>query len=198
MEDAAEKLDQLARAEKQCTRCSDIVACRLRALSGAGHPHAQVMFVSLYPSPEEEAGDLPAGAELLQDLAAFIPALSNGGRSKAYVTTVVKCVPRSDRHLRWPNDDELENCYAFLSNEISTITPHYIVPVGEEASKFLLGKLFGDFDPDEHDALELRVFDSPAFRVVPIATPGEIRSRDDGQRDDYVKRLRSLASLMGL
>jgi len=61
MEDAAEKLDELARAEKQCTKCDDIVSCRLRALSGAGHPHAQVMFVSLHPSPEEEAADLPAG-----------------------------------------------------------------------------------------------------------------------------------------
>ncbi len=49
MEDAAEKLDELARAEKQCTKCDDIVSCRLRALSGAGHPHAQVMFVSLHP-----------------------------------------------------------------------------------------------------------------------------------------------------
>lgn len=198
MEDAAEKLDQLARAEKECTRCADIAACRLRALSGAGHPHAQVMFVSLSPSPEEEAGDLPAGAELLRDLAAYIPALSNGGRSKAYVTTAVKCVPRSDRRLRRPHDDELENCFGFLSNEISTITPHFIVSVGEEASRFLLGKLFGDIDLDEHDALELRVFDSPGFRVVPIATPGEIGARGDAERHEYVKRLHTLAGLMGL
>jgi uracil-DNA glycosylase family 4 len=198
MEDAAEKLDQLAQAAKECVRCDDIVACRLRALSGAGHPHAHVMFVSLNPSPEEEAGDLPAGTAVSKELAEYIPSLLNGGRDKAYFTTVVKCVPRSDRHLRKPRNEEQENCYRFLSTEISITTPHYIVPVGDEAARFLLGKLFKDADLAEHGPLDLRVYDSPAFKVVPIAAPGEIKSSDDKARDAYVKQLHSLASLMGL
>jgi uracil-DNA glycosylase family 4 len=198
MEDAAEKLDELARAEKQCTKCDDIVSCRLRALSGAGHPHAQVMFVSLHPSPEEEAGDLPAGTAVLRELAELIPSLSNGGRAKAYFTTVVKCVPRSDCHLRRPTSAEQDNCYSFLSREISITTPHYVVPIGDEASRFLLGKLFGQADAADHDPLEVRVYDSPSFKVVPIAAPGEIAVREPKARDAYVKRLRSLAAVMGL
>ncbi len=198
MEDAAEKLDELARAEKQCTKCDDIVSCRRRALSGAGHPHAQVMFVSLHPSPEEEADDLPAGTAVLRDLAELIPSLSNGGRAKAFFTTVVKCVPRSDCHLRRPHPAEQDNCYSFLSREISITTPHYVVPIGDEASRFLLAKLFGQADADEHDPLELRVYDSPSFKVVPIAAPGEIAMRKPGERDTYVERLRTVAGLMGL
>jgi len=198
MEDAAEKLDELARAEQQCTKCDDIVSCRLRALSGAGHPHAQVMFVSLHPSPEEEAADLPAGTAVLRELAELIPSLSNGGRAKAYFTTVVKCVPRSDCHLRRPAPSEQDNCYSFLSREISITTPHYVVPIGDEASHFLLGKLFGQADADDHDPLEVRVYDSPSFKVVPIAAPGEIAVRAPRARDAYVARLRSLAKVMGL
>ena len=198
MEDAAEKLDELARAEKQCTKCDDIVSCRLRALSGAGHPHAQVMFVSLHPSPEEEAADLPAGTAVLRELTELIPSLSNGGRAKAFFTTVVKCVPRSDCHLRRPNSAEQDNCYSFLSREISITTPHYVVPIGDEASRFLLGKLFGQADAADHDPLEVRVYDSPSFKVVPIAAPGEIAVREPKARAAYVKRLRSLATVMGL
>ena len=113
MEDAAEKLDELARAAAACTKCTDIVACRLRALSGTGHPHAQVMFVSLSPSLKEEAGDLPAGTDIAAELAEFVPALANGGRDKSYFTTIVKCVPRSDKRLRKPRVAEKENCLAF-------------------------------------------------------------------------------------
>jgi uracil-DNA glycosylase family 4 len=198
MEDAAEKLDELARAAAACTKCTDIVACRLRALSGTGHPHAHVMFVSLSPSPEEEAGDLPAGTGMAAALAEFVPALANGGREKSYFTTLVKCVPRSQKRLRRPRAAEKENCFGFLSREISITTPHYIVPVGDEATRFLLGKLFKSADTSKHDPLKLRVYESPSFRVVPIAAPRDIRQRDARARDEYVKQLHSLAALMGL
>lgn len=198
MEDAAEKLDELARAAAACTKCTDIVACRLRALSGTGHPHAQVMFVSLSPSLKEEAGDLPAGTDMAAELAEFVPALANGGRDKSYFTTVVKCVPRSDKRLRKPRVAEKENCFGFLSREISITTPHYIVPVGDETTRFLLGKLFKGADTSKHDPLQLRVYESPSFRVLPIAAPSEIRKRDPRARDEYVKQLHSLVSLMGL
>jgi uracil-DNA glycosylase family 4 len=198
MEDAAEKLDELARAAQECTRCPDIVACRTRALYGTGHPHAHVMFVSLHPSAEEEEGDLPAGSAMARELAEFVPALNNGGRDKSYFTTVVKCVPRSNSRVRKPRVQEKENCFGFLSREISITTPHYIVPVGDEATRFLLGKLFKTADTSKHDPLELRAYESPSFRVVPIAAPADIRKRDARTRDAYVKQLHRLASIMGL
>lgn len=198
MEDAAEKLDELARAAAACTKCTDLVACRLRALPGTGHPHAHVMFVALSPSPEEEAGDLPAGTAMAAELAEFVPALANGGREKSYFTTLVKCVPRSLERLRKPRVTEKENCFGFLSREISITTPHYIVPVGDEATRFLLGKLFKSADTSKHDPLALRVYESPSFRVVSIAAPRDIRRRDPRARGEYVKQLHSLTALMGL
>ena len=55
------------------------------------------------------------------------------------------------------------------------MTPHFILAVGEETARFVLRKLFRDRPYAHGDALELRVFDNPAFKVVPVATPEELR-----------------------
>lgn len=198
MEDAGEKLDQLARSEKQCTKCEELVGCRLRALSGAGHPHAAVMFVSLHPSPEDEQADLPAGTTLVNDLAEFMPTLGNGAREKAYFTTLLKCVPRTDCGVRDPRREEKDNCFSFLSKELSITTPHYVVAIGEDTTRYLLSRLFKDLPYKPGDSLELRCFDSPAFKVVPVATPAELRSRDAKARKAYIEHLHKLAAVMGL
>ncbi len=152
MEDADAKLHQLARSEKQCIKCEELAACRLRAVAGAGHPHASVMFVSLCPSSEDETEDLPAGSTVMRELTEFIPSLGNGSRDKAFCTTLLKCVPRSGRGLRDPRLEEQENCFGFLSKEISITTPHYIVAIGEKTTRFLLKKLFRDlpYSPTTH------------------------------------------------
>ena len=73
-----------------------------------------------------------------------------------------------------------------------------MLTVGEETSRYVLGKLFktAPYEPD--DSLELRVFDNPAFKVVPVATPDELRARDPKAREEYSKRLRTLGQIMGL
>jgi uracil-DNA glycosylase family 4 len=197
MEDALEQLAALARKESRCTRCAEIASLRVRPVPGAGHPHAAVMVVSLAPSEADEAGDGKAGAGLVEDLAAFMPALQTS-REKIYVTTLVKCVPRGEGGLRAPALEELDACFDYLSREISITTPHYILAVGEETARFVLKKLFRDRPYALGDALELRVFDNPAFKVVPVATPDELRARDPKEQKAYAERLRQLAQLMGL
>jgi uracil-DNA glycosylase family 4 len=197
MEDALEQLSGLARAETGCTRCADLAARRLRAVPGGGHPHAAVMVVSLAPSSEDEEGDGAAGAGLVAELAEFMPALA-ASRDRLYVTTLVKCVPRDDAGLRLPAPAELENCFDYLSRELSITTPHYILAVGEDTTRLVLRKLFRDLPYAPGDALELRVFDNPAFKVVPVATPGELRERDAKQQRMYRERLRQLAQIMAL
>lgn len=197
MEDALEQLSALATRESACTRCAETAARRRRAVPGGGHPHAAVMVVSLAPSEADEAGDGPAGAGLVAELAGFMPALETG-RDRLYVTTLVKCVPRDAGGVRAPSDDEMAACFDHLSRELSIITPHYILAVGEPTARFLLGRLFRDLPFAPGDALELRVFDNPAFKVVPVATPDELRARDAKEQKAYRDRLRQLSQLMGL
>jgi uracil-DNA glycosylase family 4 len=195
VEDALEQLSGLARKEARCTRCADLAARRVRAVPGGGHPHAAVMVVSLAPSEADEGGDGGGGGGLVRELAGFMPALA-ASRDRIYVTTLVKCVPRDDAGLRAPAPGELDNCFDYLSREISVTTPHYILAVGEEAARFVLRRLFRDLPYAPGDALELRVFDNPAFKIVPVATPDELRARDAREQKSYRDRLRQLAQLM--
>jgi DNA polymerase len=197
MEDAVEQLDKLARSVGECTRCDELVANRLRAVPGGGHPHCSVMVVSLASDPADEEQGKVAGEALLADLAEFMPVLVKS-RDQVYVTALVKCVPRSDCAVRDPSPQELEACYPYLSRELTITTPHYVLTVGEEATRFLLGKLFKTRPYRPGDSLELRLFDNPAFKIVPVATPAELRGRDSKARKEYMERLRSLAQLMGL
>lgn len=197
MEDALEQLSGLARTESRCTRCSETAARRLRAVPGGGHPHAAVLVLSLAPSEADEAGDGEAGGHLVDELAAFMPALRES-RERVYVTTLLKCVPRGEAGVRPPEPAEMENCFDYLSREISITTPHFILAVGEETARFVLGKLFRDRPYATGDALELRVFDNPAFKVVPVATPEELRGREAKEQKTYRDRLRQLAQRMGL
>jgi uracil-DNA glycosylase len=197
MEDAVEQLDRLARSVGECTRCEELVACRLRAVPGGGHPHCSVMVVSLSPDPADEAAGRPAGSALVDALAEHMPALTTS-RDKVYETTLVKCVPRSGCKPRGPHAAELDNCFPYLSRELSITTPHYILAVGEETARFLLGRLFKALPYKKGDSLELRLFDNPAFKIVPVATPEELRERDAKQRKEYSDRLRTLAGVMGL
>jgi len=197
MEDAVEQLDNLARSVGECTRCDELVACRLRAVPGGGHPHCAVMVVSLAPVPADEADGGVAGGSALEELAEFMPALTTG-RDQVYATTLVKCVPRSDCAERGPTADELAACYPYLSRELTITTPHYVLTVGEETTRFLLGKLFKNRPYEAGDSLELRLFDNPSFKIVPVATPAELRKRDAKARKEYADRLRALAQVMGL
>jgi len=197
MEDAVEQLDTLARSVGECTRCDELVACRLRAVPGGGHPHCSVMVVTLNTEPKDEEDGGLAGGTLLADLAGFMPALQES-RGQVYVTALAKCVARSDCERRDPRTGELDNCFSYFSRELTITTPHYVLTVGEETTRYVLGKLFKDRPYKPGDSLELRVFDNPAFRVVPVATPDELRARDAKARKEYTERLHQLAQVMGL
>jgi DNA polymerase len=198
MEDALEQLDTLAARVRACTRCDDLLECRRRAVPGGGHPHTQVMVVTWCPEEADEAGDGSAGAGTVERLAASMPALTGPARDQLYVTGLIKCVPRSGGDVRAPRADEQEHCFEYLSREISITTPHWILTVGEPTSRFLLRKLFRDLPHGEDESLELRVFDNPAFKVVPVATPEEIDDRPAPEQKAYRERLRALSQRMGI
>jgi len=197
MEDAIEQLEKVARNVGDCTLCDELVACRFRAVPGDGHPHCAVMVVSLHPDPSDEAAGRPAGSSALDGLAEYMPAL-NTSADKVYVTTLMKCVPRTGCDVREPHTREQDNCFPFLSRELTITTPHYLLTVGEQTTRYVLRKLFKDLPYDRGDSLELRLFDNPAFKILPVATPEELAGRDTKARKEYAERLRALAPAIGL
>ena len=152
------------------------------------------MLVGLSPGAADERGDGPAGAALLDDLAEFIPRL-NERRDELYVTTLVKCrAGTNDDSV--PTAAEFEHCYPYLSQEFTITTPHYVLTIGATATTALLARLYKDPPPLEKDPLAPQVFDNPAFKVVALATPDELRAKDAKTRKQYVERLRTLARTM--
>jgi DNA polymerase len=197
MEDAAAKLAQLAEEVTACRRCEELANRRLRAVPGVGHPHAHVMVVAPCPSESDEADAHAAGHSLLAELAALLPGLVDNEKVDVYVTALVKCLPREGPTTREPLNAERDACFNFLSMEISTITPHFLIPVGRDTSAFILQRLFGRAFAG---ALPpgIRVLESPAFRVVPLASPRELREMAEKDRRTYVEQLRALAGRIGI
>lgn len=197
MEDAAVKLQQLSESIAGCTRCAELVHERRRAVPGSGHPHAHVMLVAPSPSEDDETTGGAAGSSLLHELADLLPGLAEDGSTSVYVTALMKCVPRTDGRVRDPLDAERDACFTYLSAEISTITPHLLLPVGRETSAFVLERLFGRAVTS---ALPpgLRVLESPSFRVVAIASPAEMDAMTTRERRRYVEQLHALSGRLGL
>jgi uracil-DNA glycosylase family 4 len=198
VEDATQQLEALAARVRACLRCDALVPCRARALPGAGHPHTSVMIVAWCPDVRDEAADGAPGDALVEELGAFFPALTGPARESLYVTGLIKCVPRTGCEVRDPAPEEQDNCFEYLSRELSITTPHWILPVGEQTSRYLLRRLFRTPPHGPGETLELRVFDNPAFKVVPVATPAELEERPARERKRYRDRLRSLGQHMGL
>lgn len=196
MEDAATKLGQLATVVEGCRRCTELVDARVRAVPGGGHPHAHVLVVAPHPSETDEATPQTAGVSLLADLAALLPGLAEGARTSVYTTSLIKCVPRAEGRLRDPLEAERDACFSYLSAEISTITPHLLIPVGRETSAFVLRRLFGRAIGS---ALPpgLRVLESPSFRVVALASPAELSAMTARDRRRYVEQVRALGGRLG-
>jgi hypothetical protein len=189
MEDAVEQLDNLARS----------VGDALRAKS-CGGGSARRAVATARGSWSSGSRDPPAGGSRLAARPTGRPGFCGPrhSRDKVYVTALAKCVPRSDGAVRGPLPQELANCYPYLSKELTITTPHYVLTVGEETTRFLLGKLFKNRPYEPGDSLELRLFDNPSFKVVPVATPDELRRRDPKARKEYTERLRTLGQVMGL
>jgi uracil-DNA glycosylase family 4 len=153
------------------------------------------MFVAAAPTAGEEASAAAAGSEQLATYLRLLDLDPRPGVS-LYTTAAVKCLPRSAEGARAPTTGECDACWPFLSRELSTITPHVLVPAGATAAAVLLPRLLGTAAP-ELDPLHLQVVTTPAFRVVPIPSPEEIAALAPRPRKICLEQLRSLATRLG-
>lgn len=115
-----------------------------------------------------------------------------------YVTSLLKCVPREGCEERVVTTADLDECYPFFSRELTITTPHYVLAVGEQTAVYLLDKMFKHLPYEQGESLELKIFDNPAFKIVPVATPDDLAARDEKTQKSYAESLCVLAARMGL
>jgi DNA polymerase len=118
---------------KECRLCS-LSEGRKNVVFGSGSPYANMMVVGEAPGEEEDKKGKPfvgRAGELLGKM------LSSVGiyREEVYITNVVKCRPPGNRD---PKEEEIRWCIPYLFLQISILSPHIILTLGNFAAKALL------------------------------------------------------------
>jgi uracil-DNA glycosylase family 4 len=125
--------------ERICSDLGDCTRCKLhrhrnKIVFGAGHPHAELMFVGEGPGHDEDIKGLPFVGRAGQLLTQMIEAMGLT-RDDVYIANVVKCRPPENRT---PEKDEVATCMPYLLRQIGAIEPKVIVCLGSVAAQTLL------------------------------------------------------------
>ena len=134
-----ESLDVLNYQIRCCKRCK-LSLTRKHALPGEGDIDARLMIVALSPGAKEDLNNRmfvgPSGQVLEKLFRA-----SEISRELIFMTNLVKCMLPGNRK---PEANEIEQCGAFLDDEISIIQPEVIAPLGHYAARAVLQKFHSD------------------------------------------------------
>ena len=125
---ASQKLNAISEAIAGCHKCP-LAATRTQTVPGEGSPTAEIMFVGEGPGREEDLSGRPfvgRAGKFLDELIESLPMR----REDVYIANVVKCRPPGNRD---PERIEVETCSDYLTQQIETIDPLVIVPLGRHA-----------------------------------------------------------------
>ncbi len=135
MVDKQTAIGKLSGLIKYCKNC-DLSQTRIHALGGEGNPDARVMLIAQAPGDREDReGRMfigPSG-KVLDEL------LNEAGvrRDEIYMTNLIKCALPKNRR---PKQPEIDACAPFLEQEIASVDPAVIVPLGYYATRFIFSR----------------------------------------------------------
>jgi uracil-DNA glycosylase family 4 len=118
---------------RDCTRCP-LHKGRTKFVFGAGDPNARVMFIGEAPGAEEDKQGIPFVGRAGQLLDKIIEAIGFT-RGEVYIGNMLKCRPPGNRD---PELSEVNTCRPYLDEQISIISPSFIVCLGRIAAQHLL------------------------------------------------------------
>ncbi len=125
---ASDKLNAIADAVSKCRKCP-LAETRTNTVPGEGSPTAEIMFVGEGPGRDEDLSGRPfvgRAGKFLDELIQSLPMR----REDVFIANVVKCRPPGNRD---PERAEVEQCSGYLTQQIETIDPLVIVPLGRHA-----------------------------------------------------------------
>ncbi len=125
---ASQKLNAISEAIAGCQKCP-LAATRTHTVPGEGSPTAEIMFVGEGPGRDEDLSGRPfvgRAGKFLDELIESLPMR----REDVYIANVVKCRPPGNRD---PERIEVETCSGYLTEQIETVDPLVIVPLGRHA-----------------------------------------------------------------
>ncbi|MCI8366177.1 MAG: uracil-DNA glycosylase [Eggerthellaceae bacterium] len=126
-------LEDIRAQVADCTRCP-LHEGRTNVVFGEGNPQARVLIVGEAPGKNEDLQGRPfvgAAGKYLDELLA----IAGLERKDVFIANVLKCRPPGNRD---PRPEEIQACTPFLREQTRTISPEYIVTLGNFSTKFIL------------------------------------------------------------
>lgn len=138
--------------EDRCDRCFELVKSRARIVKGYGDLKAKYFFIGLAPGrngaditgvpfTKDPSGVLFQEALIYADFSAESnPNVIYPKLRDVYITNLVKCNPQDEYgRNRDPTIEEILNCKESLHDEISLVSPEYIILLGSIVTKYFMG-----------------------------------------------------------
>jgi uracil-DNA glycosylase family 4 len=129
-------LTELYQQIAQCQKC-EIAKFRTKVVPGEGAEDADIMFIGEAPGWHEDQQGRPFVGPAGQFLDRLLNSI-NLNRTQVYIANVIKCRPSSNRD---PLPTEIQNCRAWLDQQIEIIKPNMIVTLGRYSmARYFPGK----------------------------------------------------------
>ena len=112
-----------------------------------------------------------------------------------YKTNLVKCVPLDDHQkLRYPNRQEIDDCFCNLDEEISTLAPRIVFLLGEKVYSSVAKRYSLTFE--RFDGFDYRYVKRDGVYYVPIHHPSYVHVYKRKQVDTYVQSIYDITKLL--
>lgn len=125
--------ETLQKTVAQCTLC-ELHQTRTQTVFGVGNREAKLMIIGEAPGFNEDLQGEPFVGRAGQLLTAMIKAIGFN-RSDVYIANILKCRPPNNRD---PLVSEVQQCTAYLNEQITLVQPELLLAVGRISAHALL------------------------------------------------------------
>ncbi|MDD5658483.1 MAG: uracil-DNA glycosylase family protein [Actinomycetota bacterium] len=199
--------DELNKEVLECKKCGDLIELRKNPVPGVGALNARIIIVSDYPRKD---GAEITGIPFTNDesgllIRKIIEDSSLSLENDIYLTYLVKCTPKKKVSTREgekisnfaPKKIHKENCVPYLIKEITISTPHLLISLGLDTTKFILKYFFSINKKFENmDDLHMKIFKNPSFKLVPFYQPDDVTIHKKITMEKYIGDFETLSKLL--
>ncbi|BAX81464.1 uracil-DNA glycosylase [Labilibaculum antarcticum] len=127
-------MEQLKARILNCTAC-DLSKTRNHAIWGEGNPNADILIIGEAPGADEDKMGRPFVGKSGQLLDKILLACGFTRQEHVFLSNILRCRPPGNRV---PKEEEVNECIAYLYEQIELVNPKIIIPLGATALKRLL------------------------------------------------------------
>jgi len=202
-----ENFDELNSEVLNCKKCAELAELRKTSVHGVGAVNARIIIIGDFPREDgAESTGIPftndASGQLIRKL---IDDSNLTLENDIYLTYLVKCNPRkkvsasNGEKISFiePAEEHKNNCITYLSKEITIATPHLLITLGLETTKYVLKHFFSiEKEVNDMKDLHMKLFENPSFKLVPFFTPHDVTVNKKISLEQYIYYFQKLSGFL--